>query len=35
MPQPAFVFDGRNILPREKLQQLGFRVFSIGKPQSN
>lgn len=35
MPQPAFVFDGRNILPREKLQQLGFRLFSIGKPQSN
>ena len=31
MPQPAFIFDGRNILPREKLQQLGFRVFSIGK----
>ena len=33
MHKPAFVFDGRNVLPRAELQQLGFRVFAIGKPQ--
>jgi UDPglucose 6-dehydrogenase len=32
MHKPAFVFDGRNILPRADLEQLGFEVFSIGKP---
>lgn len=32
MHKPAFVFDGRNILPREAMQNLGFRVFAIGKP---
>jgi UDPglucose 6-dehydrogenase len=32
MHKPAFVFDGRNILPREEMQKLGFRVFAIGKP---
>ena len=31
MHKPAFVFDGRNILPREELQKIGFEVFSIGK----
>lgn len=31
MPKPAFVFDGRNILPHAKLRSLGFRVFPIGK----
>ncbi len=31
MHKPAFVFDGRNILPRAKLQEMGFRVFAIGK----
>jgi len=34
MQKPAFVFDGRNILPTEKLQDLGFEVFSIGKPSA-
>lgn len=34
MHKPAFVFDGRNILPREEMQKLGFRVFAIGKPLS-
>lgn len=34
MHKPAFVFDGRNILPREELQKIGFRVFAIGKPLS-
>jgi UDPglucose 6-dehydrogenase len=36
MQKPAFVFDGRNILPHQKLRDLGFRVHAIGKspPQS-
>jgi len=32
MHKPAFVFDGRNILPRDAMQKLGFEVFAIGKP---
>ena len=32
MHKPAFVFDGRNILPRADMQKLGFQVFAIGKP---
>ncbi len=32
MQKPAFVFDGRNILPRAELEKIGFRVFAIGKP---
>jgi len=32
MHKPAFVFDGRNILPHQKLSELGFRVHAIGKP---
>jgi UDPglucose 6-dehydrogenase len=32
MHKPAFVFDGRNILPAAKLRDIGFRVFAIGKP---
>lgn len=31
MRQPAFVFDGRNILDLPKLRQIGFRVCGIGK----
>ncbi|MEZ6081938.1 MAG: UDP binding domain-containing protein [Pirellulaceae bacterium] len=31
MPQPAFVFDGRNILDRQALGKLGFEVHAIGK----
>lgn len=31
MPKPAFIFDGRNILPLEKLREIGFRVHAIGK----
>jgi UDPglucose 6-dehydrogenase len=31
MPQPAFLFDGRNILDHRKLFKLGFNVFAIGK----
>ncbi len=32
MSKPAFIFDGRNILDHEKLRQIGFVVFAIGKP---
>ena len=35
MRKPAFVFDGRNVLPRAELEKQGFRVFAIGKPSSN
>jgi UDPglucose 6-dehydrogenase len=31
MEKPAFIFDGRNILDRENLYDIGFNVFSIGK----
>ena len=32
MAKPAFVFDGRNILPLKKLAKIGFETFGIGKP---
>jgi UDPglucose 6-dehydrogenase len=31
MVQPAFIFDGRNILDHKKLFDVGFNVFTIGK----
>jgi UDPglucose 6-dehydrogenase len=31
MQKPAFVFDGRNILERQRLFDIGFNVFAIGK----
>ena len=31
MVQPAFLFDGRNILDHKKLFEMGFNVFAIGK----
>jgi len=31
MLQPAFVFDGRNILDLAKLRELGFTAFGVGK----
>ena len=31
MQQPAFVFDGRNILDLAKLRAIGFRACGIGK----
>jgi UDPglucose 6-dehydrogenase len=34
MHKPAFVFDGRNILPRGEMQKIGFQVFAIGKPSA-
>ena len=32
MVKPAFVFDGRNILPHETLRSIGFEVYAIGHP---
>jgi UDPglucose 6-dehydrogenase len=31
MVKPAFIFDGRNILDHQKLHEIGFNVFPIGK----
>ena len=31
MMKPAFVFDGRNILDRQKLEKIGFKFYGIGK----
>jgi len=31
MMKPAFVLDGRNILPADRLRDLGFRVYAIGR----
>jgi UDPglucose 6-dehydrogenase len=32
MVKPAFIFDGRNILDHQRLFDIGFNVFGIGKP---
>jgi UDPglucose 6-dehydrogenase len=32
MIKPAFFFDGRNIVDHQKLFEMGFNVFPIGKP---
>ena len=32
MERPAFIFDGRNILDHQKLFEIGFNVYPIGKP---
>jgi UDPglucose 6-dehydrogenase len=32
MSHPAFIFDGRNVLDRAKLFDMGFNVYSVGKP---
>jgi UDPglucose 6-dehydrogenase len=31
MEQPAFVFDGRNVLDHRRLFEIGFNVFPVGK----
>ena len=31
MEQPAFLFDGRNVLDLKALKEIGFRAFGIGK----
>jgi hypothetical protein len=35
MSKPAFIFDGRNILPHKELREIGFEVYAIGKPMSS
>jgi UDPglucose 6-dehydrogenase len=32
MEKPAFIFDGRNIVDHQKLYEIGFNVYPIGKP---
>lgn len=32
MAKPAFVFDGRNVLDHAKLRDIGFIVYSLGRP---
>lgn len=32
MSKPAFIFDGRNILPHDELRAIGFEVYAVGKP---
>jgi UDPglucose 6-dehydrogenase len=32
MTKPAMIFDGRNILNHQKLFEIGFNVYRIGKP---
>ncbi len=34
MEKPAFVFDGRKILPYETLQKIGFECYEIGKSET-
>jgi UDPglucose 6-dehydrogenase len=31
MMKPAFVFDGRNILDKQKMEAIGFNYFGIGR----
>jgi hypothetical protein len=33
MFKPAFAFDGRNILPAQKLRDIGFHLYCIGLGQ--
>jgi len=35
MKKPPFIFDGRNILNRSKLFDIGFNVYAVGKPPLN
>lgn len=35
MKRPMFVFDGRNVVDKSALEDLGFRVEAIGKPGTN
>ena len=32
MVKPAWIFDGRSLLDHAKLREIGFKVYSIGKP---
>ncbi len=33
MQKPAFIFDGRNILPHKELFEIGFNVIPLGMPE--
>jgi UDPglucose 6-dehydrogenase len=33
MARPAFLFDGRNLLDAERLYEIGFNVYAIGRPE--
>jgi UDPglucose 6-dehydrogenase len=33
MEKPAFIFDGRNILPHKELFEMGFNVIPLGMPE--
>jgi UDPglucose 6-dehydrogenase len=35
MEKPAFIFDGRNILPHKELFEMGFNVVPLGMPELN
>ena len=35
MEKPAFIFDGRNILPHKELFEMGFNVIPLGMPELN
>lgn len=35
MSKPAFIFDGRNVLPHNQLRDIGFEVYAIGKPTAD
>jgi UDPglucose 6-dehydrogenase len=28
---PTFVFDGRNVVDKDKLSRIGFEIYNIGK----
>lgn len=32
MSKPAFLFDGRNVVPADECRKIGFQVYCIGKP---
>lgn len=32
MVKPAFLFDGRNVLDHDKLREIGYIVYALGKP---
>jgi UDPglucose 6-dehydrogenase len=32
MVKPAFIFDGRNILDRNEMKDIGFIFYGLGKP---
>lgn len=32
MEKPAFIFDGRNIVDHQRLYEIGFNVYPLGKP---